>query len=78
MFVGGELKRLAKLAIVAVSVTDDCVVVVVGVVVAPPVSACAAKAIMFSVPPVEVALNPETKLSVLWVPLRTFRPSGVK
>jgi hypothetical protein len=39
-----------------------------------PYSAWAVKAIVFTVPPVAVALKPETKLSAVRLPLRTFMP----
>ncbi len=57
------------LAIVVGSVIVDCVVVVVGVVAAPPVSACAAKEMVLMGPPVALALKPATKLSVFCEPL---------
>ena len=61
-----------KALIVAEEVTD--VVDIAPTVSLPPVRAWAWKEMVFSEPPVELALNPETKFIVVWVPFRMFRP----
>ena len=60
----------------ALIVADEVTVVVdvVPTALLPPVKAWAEIEIVFTTPPVVLALKPETKFSVLCVPLRTLRP----